>query len=74
MVYSGRKGPVARPDTFVYAFKYGIKQNSISVYALFDEFMARQQEKRLSASSRYLCNFCTSVTLGKKMSDTNRPH
>ena len=41
-----KRGLLFTADTFVYAFKYGIKQNSISVYALFDEFMARQQEKR----------------------------
>lgn len=41
-----KRGLLLTTDTFVDAFKYGIKQNSISVYALFDEFMARQQEKR----------------------------
>lgn len=41
-----KRGLLFTADTFVYAFKYGIKQNSISVYALFDEFMVKQQEKR----------------------------
>ena len=40
-----KRGLLFTADTFVYAFKYGIKQNSISVYALFDEFMVKQQEK-----------------------------
>ncbi len=41
-----KRGLLFTADTFVYAFKYGIKQNSISVYALFDEFMLKQQEKK----------------------------
>jgi len=41
-----KRGLLFTADTFVYAFKYGIKQNSISVYALFDEFMMKQQEKK----------------------------
>ena len=41
-----KRGLLFTADTFVYAFKYGIKQNSISVYALFDEFMEKQEEKR----------------------------
>lgn len=41
-----KRGLLFTADTFVYAFKYGIKQNSISVYALFDEFMVKQQEKK----------------------------
>lgn len=41
-----KRGLLFTADTFVYAFKYGIKQNNISVYALFDEFMVKQQEKK----------------------------
>jgi integrase len=41
-----KRGLLFTADTFVYAFKFGIKQNSISVYALFDEFMLKQQEKK----------------------------
>lgn len=41
-----KRGLLFTADTFVYSFKYGIKQNSISVYALFDEFMLKQQEKK----------------------------
>ena len=33
-------------DTFVYAFRHGIRQNSISVYGLFDKFMDKQLEKK----------------------------
>ena len=33
-------------DTFVYAFKHGIRQNSISTYGLFDKFMDKQLEKK----------------------------
>ena len=39
-----KRGLLFTVDTFVYAFKYGIKQNSISTYALFDEFMVKQEE------------------------------
>ena len=41
-----KRGLLFTADTFVYAFKYGIKQNSISVFSLFDEFMLKQGEKR----------------------------
>lgn len=41
-----KRGLLFTVDTFVYAFKYGIKQNSISTYALFDEFMVKQEEKK----------------------------
>lgn len=41
-----KRGLLLTTDTFVYAFKNGIKQNSITVYALFDEFMVKQEEKR----------------------------
>lgn len=41
-----KRGLLLTADTFVYAFKHGIKQNSISVYGLFDEFMVKQVEKR----------------------------
>ena len=41
-----KRGLLFTVDTFVYAFKYGIKQNSISTYALFDEFMEKQEEKK----------------------------
>ncbi len=41
-----KRGLLLTTDTFVYAFKNGIKHNSITVYALFDEFMVKQEEKR----------------------------
>lgn len=41
-----KRGLLLTTDTFVYAFKNGIKHNSITVYALFDEFMQKQEEKR----------------------------
>lgn len=41
-----KRGLLFTVDTFVYAFKYGIKANSISVYGLFDEFMEKQEEKK----------------------------
>ena len=41
-----KRGLLFTVDTFVYAFKYGIKKNSISVYALFDEFLVKQEEKK----------------------------
>ena len=41
-----KRGLLFTVDTFVYAFKYGIKKNSISVYGLFNEFMVKQEEKR----------------------------
>ncbi len=41
-----KRGLLLTTDTFVYAFKHGIKQNSISLYALFDKFMVKQQEKK----------------------------
>ena len=40
-----KRGLLLTVDTFVYAFRYGIRQNSISVYALFDNFMEKQLEK-----------------------------
>ena len=40
-----KRGLLFTVDTFVYAFKHGIRQNSISVYALFDNFMEKQLEK-----------------------------
>ena len=41
-----KRGLLLTVDTFVYAFKHGIKQNSISVYGLFDKFMEKQLEKK----------------------------
>lgn len=41
-----KRGLLFTVDTFIYAFKYGIKKNSISTYALFDEFMEKQEEKK----------------------------
>lgn len=41
-----KRGLLLTTDTFVYAFKNGIKHNSITVYALFDEFMQKQEDKR----------------------------
>ncbi len=41
-----KRGLLLTTDTFIYAFKNGIKHNSITVYALFDEFMQKQEEKR----------------------------
>ena len=41
-----KRGLLLTVDTFVYAFKHGIKQNSISVYGLFDKFMDKQLEKK----------------------------
>ena len=41
-----RRGLLLTVDTFVYAFKHGIRQNSISVYGLFDKFMEKQLEKK----------------------------
>ena len=41
-----KRGLLFTVDTFVYAFRHGIKQNSISVYGLFDEFMVKQLEKK----------------------------
>ena len=41
-----KRGLLFTVDTFVYAFKHGIKQNSISVYGLFDRFMEKQLEKK----------------------------
>ena len=40
-----KRGLLLTVDTFVYAFKHGIKQNCISVYGLFDKFMEKQLEK-----------------------------
>ena len=34
-----KRGLLLTVDTFVYAFRHGIRQNSISVYGLFDKFM-----------------------------------
>lgn len=41
-----KRGLLFNVDTFLYAYKYGLKQNAISVYALFEEFMEKQQEKK----------------------------
>ena len=41
-----KRGLLFTADTFVYAFKHGIKSNSISVYGLFDEFIQKQDEKK----------------------------
>ena len=41
-----KRGLLLTVDTFVYAFRYGIRQNSISVYGLFDKFMEKQLEKK----------------------------
>lgn len=41
-----KRGLLLTTDTFCYAFKYGIKKNNISVYALFDEFLEKQEEKK----------------------------
>lgn len=41
-----KRGLLLTVDTFVYAFRYGIRQNSISVYGLFDKFMDKQLEKK----------------------------
>ena len=41
-----KRGLLLTVDTFVYAFKHGIRQNSISVYGLFDKFMEKQLEKK----------------------------
>ena len=41
-----KRGLLLTVDTFVYAFKHGIRQNSISFYGLFDKFMDKQLEKK----------------------------
>ena len=41
-----KRGLLLTVDTFVYAFKHGIRQNSISTYGLFDKFMDKQLEKK----------------------------
>ena len=41
-----KRGLLLTVDTFVYAFKHGIRQNSISLYGLFDKFMDKQLEKK----------------------------
>ena len=41
-----KRGLLLTVDTFVYAFRYGVRQNSISVYGLFDKFMDKQLEKK----------------------------
>ena len=41
-----KRGLLLTVDTFVYAFRYGIRQNSISLYGLFDKFMDKQLEKK----------------------------
>ena len=41
-----KRGLLLTVDTFVYAFKHGIRQNSISFYGLFDKFMVKQLEKK----------------------------
>ena len=41
-----KRGLLLTVDTFVYAFRYGIRQNSISFYGLFDKFMEKQLEKK----------------------------
>ena len=41
-----KRGLLLTVDTFVYAFKHGIRQNSISFYGLFDKFMDKQVEKK----------------------------
>ena len=41
-----KRGLLLTVDTFVYAFRYGIRQNSISTYGLFDKFMEKQLEKK----------------------------
>ena len=41
-----KQGLLLTVDTFVYAFKHGIRQNSISTYGLFDKFMEKQLEKK----------------------------
>ena len=41
-----KRGLLLTVDTFVYAFKHGIRQNSISLYGLFDKFMVKQMEKK----------------------------
>ena len=41
-----KRGLLLTVDTFVYAFRHGIRQNSISFYGLFDKFMDKQLEKK----------------------------
>ena len=41
-----KRGLLLTVDTFVYAFKHGVRQNSISLYGLFDKFMEKQMEKK----------------------------
>ena len=41
-----KRGLLLTADTFVYAFRHGIRQNSISFYGLFDKFMEKQLEKK----------------------------
>ena len=41
-----KRGLLLTVDTFVYAFRHGIRQNSISTYGLFDKFMEKQLEKQ----------------------------
>ena len=41
-----KRGLLLTVDTIVYAFKHGIRQNSISFYGLFDKFMEKQLEKK----------------------------
>ena len=41
-----KRGLLLTVDTFVYAFRHGIRQNSISTYGLFDKFMEKQLEKK----------------------------
>lgn len=56
-----KHGQLLNVDTFVHAFKYGIKSSEISVFSLFDEFMERQVEKHTkglnsgAAVSKYKC-------------------
>ena len=41
-----KRGLLLTADTFVYAFRHVIRQNSISFYGLFDKFMDKQLEKK----------------------------
>ena len=76
-----KRGLLFTVDTFVYAFKYGIKKNSISVYGLFNEFMVKQEEKRKvelitqAIYVKYRCTirYCKEAMQTDKSDDTRLP-
>ena len=69
-----KRGLLLTVDTFVYAFRYGIRQNSISVYGLFDKFMEKQLEKKdvgLITQAIYVKYRCT-IRYSKEAMQTDK--